>query len=206
MRELSHSFIFLACCSHSHSFPTSFLSHHRGGTSPYFLSPSLARALRVEPEQAKACEKHQWAGLEPLSFENWNLKAQAYFELFSKSGLSSLIYCKPQIRPGPLSRSPGLFYLYLNETFKVLNIFFRSCFSSQQPLFGPKVFISISLETFSSEKVLFLNLIKPNLTILRWLKVRVLGLGLVEKADTRSRLEVGETNRSSLVVKTKPSS
>ena len=33
-----------------------------------------------------------------------------------------------------------------------------------------------------------------------------LGLGLIEKADTRSRLEVGETNLSSLVVKSKPSS
>ena len=41
---------------------------------------------------------------------------------------------------------------------------------------------------------------------LPWPSNRVLKLGLIEEADPRSQREVGGTHRSSLVVKTKPSS
>ena len=50
----------------------------------HFLGPSRTRALRVEPEQAQACEKYHQACLEPdlLTYKNWKLQARVYFELF----------------------------------------------------------------------------------------------------------------------------
>ena len=64
----------------------------RGGMSSLLSSPSLAQALRVEPERAQAYEKYRQAYFEPefLLNKNWKLQARAYFELFKKPSSSSL--------------------------------------------------------------------------------------------------------------------
>ena len=85
----------------------------RVGTSPNFSSPSRARALSVEAEQARACPNYPRACFEPELFTNKNaeIRDRAYLEHFGKALSLGLIYCESKIWPGHSSPSPGSFHL-----------------------------------------------------------------------------------------------
>ena len=98
---------------------------YRVGTSPIFWDPSRAQALSIVPERAQACPNFPQACFEPelVTYRNLKIQARACLELFWKLGLLSLgfLYCKPKIRPGPQSPSPGSCHLYwLNSPTLVL--------------------------------------------------------------------------------------